>query len=223
MAVSKLQLALGHQFVDPALLQKALTHRSASGINNERLEFLGDAILNFVIAEAIYAASPRASEGDLSRWRASLVCEGTLAELAKGLNLGDYLNMGTGALKSGVYRRESVLADTLEALFGAAYLDAGFAAARALVLGLFAPLLTTPPDVSLLKDSKTQLQELLHARARPLPEYLVLDEQGPPHNRIFGVACRLTDTGMQTGASGSSRKQAEQDAARAMIEKLKGS
>ena len=212
---------LGHAFANATHLERALTHRSATGPSNERLEFLGDALLNFVIAEAAYRAWPRADEGDLSRWRATLVCEDTLARLAKGLNLSESLRMGTGELKSGGYRRESILADTLEALFGAVYEDAGFEAARAVVLRHFEPLLATPPETAALKDSKTRLQESLQALSRPVPEYRVLGEEGPPHRRIFSVACRLADSGSETRAAGSSRKQAEQDAAKAMIEYLK--
>lgn len=220
---STLERALGHVFVDRALLQRALTHRSAGGAHYERLEFLGDALLNFVIGEAAYAVWPKAAEGDLSRWRASLVCEDTLARLAKALKLGDQLHLGSGELKSGGFRRESILADALEALFGAVYLDGGFEPARAVVLRQFQPLLDHPPEADSLKDSKTRLQEALQAVPRPLPEYTVLSEHGPPHRRVFQVSCRLPDSGEQTEAGGASRKQAEQDAARLMIEKLKES
>lgn len=222
-APSPLETALGHVFADRALLQRALTHRSAGGAHYERLEFLGDALLNFVIGEAAYSAWPKAAEGDLSRWRASLVCEDTLARLAKNLQLGDQLRLGTGELKSGGFRRESILADALEALFGAVYLDGGFEPARAVVLRQFQPLLDDPPEADSLKDSKTRLQEALQAVPRPLPEYAVLSEHGPPHRRVFRVSCRLPDSGEQTEAGGASRKQAEQDAARLMIEKLKES
>lgn len=218
-----LERALGHVFADRALLVRALTHRSAGGAHYERLEFLGDALLNFVIGEAAYEAWPKAAEGDLSRWRASLVCEDTLARLGRDLQLGDRLRLGSGELKSGGFRRESILADALEALFGAVYLDAGFAAAKASVLRQFQPLLSSPPEADSLKDSKTRLQEALQSIPRPLPEYTVLSEHGPPHRRVFRVSCRLPDGGEQTEAGGSSRKQAEQDAARLMIEKLKES
>ncbi|MDP3856313.1 MAG: ribonuclease III [Stagnimonas sp.] len=222
-APSPLETALGHRFADRALLQRALTHRSAGSPHYERLEFLGDGLLNFVIAEAIYGAWPKADEGDLSRWRASLVCEDSLARLGKALNLGDQLRLGSGELKSGGFRRESILADALEALLGAVYLDAGFEPARAVVLRQFQSLLDHPPEADSLKDSKTRLQEALQAVPRPLPEYAVLSEHGPPHRRMFQVCCRLPDSGEQTEAGGSSRKQAEQDAARLMIEKLKES
>lgn len=218
-----LERALGHTFADRALLVRALTHRSAGGAHYERLEFLGDALLNFVIGEAAYEAWPKAAEGDLSRWRASLVCEDTLARLGRQLQLGDQLRLGTGELKSGGFRRESILADALEALFGAVYLDGGFAPARAVVRLQFQALLAQPPEADSLKDSKTRLQEALQAISRPLPEYAVLSEHGPPHRRVFQVRCRLPDSGEQTEAGGASRKQAEQDAARLMIEKLKES
>ncbi len=220
--LSALEQALRYRFNNAALLEQALTHRSAGGGNNERLEYLGDGLLNFVIGEAAFTQWHRAPEGDLSRLRASLVCEDSLARLAKNLGLGDYLRMGGGELKSGGYRRESILADALEALIGAIYLDGGFASARTTVLHLFAALLTTLPEPETLKDSKTRLQEFLQADSRPLPEYRVLQEHGPPHRRVFQVACKLPDSGQETESGGTSRKQAEQDAARLMFDKLKG-
>jgi len=220
--LSALEQALRYRFNNRSLLEQALTHRSASGGNNERLEYLGDGLLNFVIGEAAYLQWNRAPEGDLSRLRASLVCEDRLARLAKGLKLSDYLRMGSGELKSGGFRRESILADALEAIIGAIYLDGGFAPARETTLHLFAELLTTLPQPETLKDSKTRLQEVLQADARPLPEYRVLSEHGPPHRRVFQVACKLIDSGHETESGGTSRKQAEQDAARLMYEKLKG-
>jgi len=217
-----LQRALRYQFSNPALLEQALTHRSASGSNNERLEYLGDGLLNFVIGEAAYTQWHKAPEGDLSRLRASLVCEDSLARIAKRLNLSDCLRMGSGEFKSGGYRRESILADTLEAIIGAIYLDGGFAPARETTLHLFAEALATLPQPETLKDSKTRLQEWLQAQSRPLPEYRVLQEHGPPHRRVFQVACKLADTGQETEAGGLSRKQAEQDAARLMFESIHG-
>ncbi len=217
-----LERALRYCFNNAALLQQALTHRSFGGVNNERLEYLGDGLLNFVIGEAAYVQWHKAAEGDLSRLRASLVCEDSLARIAKNLGLSDYLRMGGGELKSGGYRRESILADALEAVIGAIYLDGGFAAARETTLHLFADALTTLPEPETLKDSKTRLQEVLQGEGRPLPEYRVLGEHGPPHRRVFQVACRLLDASIETESGGSSRKQAEQDAARLMFEKLKG-
>lgn len=221
-ALAALQAALQYRFGNPALLEQALTHRSHGGLNNERLEYLGDGLLNFVIGEAAYTQWHRAPEGDLSRLRASLVCEDSLARIAKNLALSELMRMGGGELKSGGYRRESILADALEALIGAIYLDGGFAAARATTLHLFAEALTTLPEPETLKDSKTRLQEQLQGESRPLPDYRVLSEHGPPHRRVFQVACRLSDTGQETESGGTSRKQAEQDAARLMFEKLRG-
>lgn len=218
-----LQQALRYRFNNVALLQQALTHRSFAGVNNERLEYLGDGLLNFVIGEAAYTQWPKAPEGDLSRLRASLVCEDTLARLAKGLDISDQLRMGGGELKSGGYRRESILADALEAIIGAIYLDGGFAPARETTLYLFTECLTTLPEPETLKDSKTRLQEFLQGDSRPLPEYRVLSEHGPPHRRVFQVACKLLDSGLETESGGTSRKQAEQDAARLMFEKLHSS
>ena len=219
---SALEQALRYRFTQPALLQQALTHRSHGGSNNERLEYLGDGLLTFVIGEAAYSQWPKAPEGDLSRLRASLVCEDSLARIAKSLKLSDLLRMGSGELKSGGYRRESILADALEALFGAIYLDGGFAPARETILHLFRELLSTLPDPETRKDSKTRLQEWLQGQSRPLPEYRVLSEHGPPHRRVFHVACKLPDSGQETESGGASRKQAEQDAARLMFEQLKG-
>ncbi|MES2682104.1 MAG: ribonuclease III [Pseudomonadota bacterium] len=216
-----LQQALRYRFNQAALLEQALTHRSHAGSNNERLEYLGDGLLNFVIGEAAYTQWHRAPEGDLSRLRASLVCEDSLARIAKTLGISDHLRMGGGELKSGGYRRESILADALEALIGAIYLDGGFAPARETILHLFTEALTTLPDPETLKDSKTRLQEVLQGDGRPLPEYRVLSEHGPPHRRVFQVACKLLDAPFETESGGTSRKQAEQDAARLMFEKLK--
>lgn len=216
-----LEKLIGYTFADASLLQRAITHRSAGAPHNERLEFLGDGLLNFVIAEAIFGQWPKADEGDLSRWRAQLVCEETLASIGKALKLSDYLKMGSGELKSGGYRRESILADTFEAILGAVYLDGGFAAAQAVVRQQFADMLSNPPQPETLKDSKTRLQEALQAVPRPLPEYRVLEEHGPPHRRVFKVECVLADGPLQTTALGPSRKQAEQDAAKAMMILLK--
>lgn len=210
----------GYCFRDPALEQQALTHRSLGALNNERLEFLGDALINFIVGAALYEQQPRAEEGALSRLRASLVCEESLAKIARGLELGDVLRLGESELKSGGYTRDSILADGLEALVGAAYLDGGFEAARELSLRLFGPMLANLPDAETLKDSKTRLQEWLQARSRPLPRYEVLAEAGPAHARRFTVRCALSDAMLTTDAEGSSRRGAEQDAANKMLEKL---
>ena len=217
---SGLQRALGYRFGDPGLLERALTHRSAGHVNNERLEFLGDALLNFVIAEALYSARPQADEGDLSRLRATLVREETLALAARRIDLGEWLVLGSGELKSGGYRRDSILADGLEALVGAVLLDGGAEQAGALCRRLLAPELNDLPDPQTLKDSKTRLQEALQARGRPLPDYAVLSESGPAHRRHFTVRCRLPDAAAETTGEGGSRRAAEQQAAERMLEGL---
>lgn len=216
----RLERRLGHRFADPTLLVQACSHRSFGPPHNERLEFLGDGLLNFVIGAHLYASCPRADEGDLSRLRSSLVREATLAGLARQLNLGETLRMGAGELRSGGFRRDSILADTLEAVIGAVFLDAGFDTARLVCLRIFEGLLGNLPDARALKDAKTRLQEYLQSRKRPLPEYNVLDESGPPHRRHFLVCCRLIDDRRQTEAAGSSRKLAEQEAAARMLYEL---
>lgn len=212
-----LQQRLGHVFREPALLEAALTHRSVSGShNNERLEFLGDALLNAVIAEALYAAYPQASEGDLSRLRATLVKGESLASIAVELEIGDYLRLGAGELKSGGFRRTSILADAVEALFAAVFLDSDFVTCRALILHLYQSRFETLPPVDELKDPKTRLQEYLQARQQPLPIYSVESVTGEPHERRFVIECLVGDT--VTRAAGSSRRKAEQEAARKALE-----
>lgn len=216
----RLQRVLGYRFRDGGMLQRALTHRSYSHDNNERLEFLGDALLNFVIGEAMFLQQAKAAEGDLSRLRATLVREETLAHVARRIDLGESVLLGSGELKSGGFRRDSILADALEAVLGAVYLDSGFDAARELCLRLFEPELQNLPDPGSLKDAKTRLQEHLQAASRPLPEYSVLSEEGPPHRRLFQVRCRLPDDGAEALADGASRKIAEQRAAEHMLQNL---
>lgn len=213
--------ALGHSFQDEGLLEQALTHRSAAHRNNERLEFLGDALINFVVAEALYRARPKAEEGALSRLRASLVREESLAELARQLDLGDALRLGEGEMRSGGWRRDSVLADAYEALVGAVYLDAGFEAAQGVCLKHFAGMLANLPDPESLKDPKTRLQEWLQSDNRPLPLYELLSEAGPPHRRVFAVRCSLADGPQLTEASAASRRAAEQKAADTLLQILK--
>jgi len=215
--------ALGHTFADPALLQQALTHRSAGGRNNERFEFLGDALLSVVVAEALFNRFPKADEGALTRARSQLVREPQLAELARRHQLGDRLILGQGELKSGGFRRESILADAVEAIIGAIHLDAGFEVCRARVLALFEPLIAAlPPGLKAEKDPKTRLQEWLQARALPLPEYVLLDARGEEHDKVFEVLCRLATPALETVAEGSSRRQAEQGAAARMLERISG-
>jgi ribonuclease-3 len=213
--ISQLCGSLGYMFQQPDLLDEALTHRSASARNNERLEFLGDALLNLVIAEYLFEHYPKASEGELSRLRASLVKGETLAELARSLKLGDWLNLGPGELKSGGFRRESILSDTMEAIFGAVYLDGGLVACRDLIVRLYRDWLVRLASASELKDPKTRLQEYLQARQQALPVYTVLEVRGEPHEQYFTVECAVADT--RAVAAGSSRRKAEQEAARQML------
>lgn len=220
MTTERFLAVFGYRFRDPALLQQALTHRSLGPVNNERLEFLGDSLINFIIGAALYNAQPQAEEGALSRLRASLVREEALAKIARGLELGEVLHLGESELKSGGYTRDSILGDALEALVGAVFIDGGFEAVRETCLKLFAPLLESLPDAESLKDSKTRLQEWLQARARPLPRYEVLAESGPAHARRFVVVCQLADAAVAAEAEGSSRRSAEQDAAQKMLENL---
>jgi ribonuclease III len=220
LELDRLQQRLGHRFVDPGLLERALSHRSLGGRSNERLEFLGDALVNFVIAGALYAAKPAAEEGALSRLRASLVREETLAQLARTLELGAVIRLGESELKSGGHRRDSILADAFEAVLGAVYLDGGFDAANTVCERLFAAMLAELPDAEALKDPKTRLQEWLQARSRPLPRYEVLAEDGPPHARRFSVSCGLADAEARTFAEAGSRRVAEQQAAAEMLQQL---
>lgn len=219
-ALQRLLDRLDLRFRTPALAQEALTHRSAGSRNNERLEFLGDGVLNFVIAAELFRRYPAATEGELSRLRSSLVNKEKLAELAAGLDLGDALKLGSGELKSGGFRRASILADALEAVFGAAYLDGGFDAAKALILKLYADDLQHLPDVASLKDPKTQLQELLQARRLALPEYAVVDVQGEAHAQTFTVSCSIPGLDEPALGTGDSRRRAEQDAARRALNRL---
>lgn len=205
---------LGYRFSDIELLKTALTHRSAGGDNNERLEFIGDAILSFVISIEIYRRFPDADEGKLSRIRASLVKGDTLAKIARELELGGYLRLGGGELKSGGFRRESILADALEAVFGAVYLDGGMEACRKVILPLFARRLESLPSATSLKDPKTQLQEYLQSRKMAVPAYQVLHVHGNPPTQVFVVECNLADLGQTAIGEGGSRRKAEQDAAR---------
>jgi len=207
----------GHEFSDPELLQLALRHRSVGGRSNERLEFLGDAILNCIAAEALFERWPRADEGALTRARAALVRESSLAEVARRLDVGAHIALGPGELKSGGYRRESILADALEAVIGAIFLDAGFAAARDRVLDWFAEALAElrPEDVA--KDAKTRLQEWLQALQLGLPEYTLVGIEGEEHCRVFRARCALSGLDQSSEGEGPSRRQAEQAAAAAML------
>lgn len=217
----RLAQALGHRFTREELLIQALTHRSVGASNNERLEFLGDALIGFIIAEALWERFPKADEGTLSRMRASLVKRESLARLARDLKLGDALRLGAGELRTGGHARDSILADALEAVLGAVYLDAGFERARAVVLELFAARLEQTDAERAGKDPKTRLQEWLQSYKRPLPKYLVLSIDGDQHDQTFIVSCQLQDADVTTRGTGTSRRRAEQAAAESMLERIR--
>ncbi len=212
--------SLDYEFRQPELLEAAVTHRSAGSRNNERLEFLGDAALGFVIAEWLFETFPDAREGQLSRLRACLVKRETLADVARGLGIGDYLRLGSGELKSGGFRRESILADALEAILGAILLDRGYEACRACIHRLFADKVSALSLGDELKDPKTLLQELLQSRKLGLPEYEVMSVSGKAHEQRFVVACRVADLNLSVTGEGSNRRGAEQAAARRMLDKV---
>ncbi len=208
---------LNYQFEDAGLFGQALTHRSAGGVNNERLEFLGDAVLDFVVSEAVYKARPGASEGDLSKLRSSLVKDTTLAAIAADIGLGDHLTLGSGEKKTGGHRRESILADALEAIFGAVFLDSGYEAAKNMIDGVFAKRLDELPDADELRDPKTRLQELMQARKMGLPEYNLVGVRGKAHKQVFEVTCTISETSSVTRGESTTRRQAEQKAAADML------
>jgi ribonuclease-3 len=218
----RLQQHLGYVFSDAVLLAQALTHRSHGSPHNERLEFLGDSVLNCVVAAELFARFGALAEGDLSRLRARLVRQEALVQLAQDLGVGEQLRLGEGELKSGGSSRPSILADALEALVGAIFLDGGFASARDAVLRLYRPLLAglDPDDPG--KDPKTLLQELLQARRIGLPQYTVLATRGAAHNQHFEVECAIPQLSVRTVGSGSSRRSAEQEAAMRAFEQIRG-
>jgi ribonuclease-3 len=212
---------LGYQFLRQDLLTQALTHRSAGAPHNERLEFLGDALVNLIIAEALYTQWPQADEGALTRARAELVRESALAPIARTLDLGSKLTLGPGEMKSGGHRRDSILADALEALVGAIYLDAGFEACRAVVLPWFEPAMAAlPPPHKVGKDAKTRLQEWLQGKQKPLPVYALLSESGEEHAKTFRISCTLLQPPLVAEGEGGSRRAAEQMAAEAALREL---
>lgn len=215
-----LTVRLGYEPRDRGLFVVALTHRSAEGPNNERLEFLGDSVLNLLLSERLYREFPVATEGDLSRLRARLVSEEPLAEIAQDMQLGELLLLGSGELKTGGFRRQSILADAFEALCGALYLDGGLEAVRDKVLPLFEAKIAALPDPSTLKDAKTRLQEYLQANGRPLPLYSVKRTSGEPHAQIFLVTCSVPHLRIETEGEGPSRRRAEQVAAQAALNEL---
>lgn len=212
---------LGYRFLQPQLLQRALTHRSFSAAHNERLEFLGDSVLNFSIAKYLYQHYSDLDEGELSRLRSNLVNQQTLATLARQLNLGEQLLLGEGELKSGGFSRPSILADTLEALFGAVLLDSDFVAAEKVVLGLYVPFIAQTDLQTLGKDAKTLLQEYLQGRKLALPNYTVAEIKGDAHAQTFVVCCEIPQRSLKTRGEGSSRRIAEQAAANLAYQQIK--
>ncbi len=218
--LDRLQRRLDYQFQERSLLELALTHRSVGGRNNERLEFLGDSIVNHVIAEALFHRFPDAREGDMSRMRASLVKGDTLAKIARELELGDCLKLGSGERKSGGHRRSSILADAFEAVAGAVLLDSDFETCKQHLLQWFAERLNAVELSGGRKDAKTRLQEFLQGRGHPLPHYELTGVEGEDHDQHFEVNCRLSKPRLTTTGSGSSRRKAEQAAATAALEAL---
>ncbi len=221
MSLDSLIARIGYQFQTLALLTQALTHRSFSGNNNERLEFLGDSVLNFIVAHQLYLRFAKLPEGDLSRLRAQLVKESTLAEIAFSLNIGESLKLGEGELKSAGWRRPSILADALEAIIGAVYIDGGYAAAEALVLKLFEEKLSHIDPKIIDKDAKSLLQEYLQGRKIDLPDYKVLSIEGEAHAQTFKMQCEIAKLNITTVGEGSSRRVAEQNAAQLALEAIK--
>jgi len=216
-----LSRAIGHEFSRQDLLTQALTHRSAGAPHNERLEFLGDALVNLIVAESLYQHWPQADEGALTRARAELVRESALAPIARQLDLGAMLILGPGEMKSGGHRRDSILADALEALVAAIYLDAGFETCRAVVLPWFQSAMEAlPPPHKVGKDAKTRLQEWLQGKQKPLPVYALLSESGDDHAKTFRITCTLQQPVLVTEGEGGSRRAAEQMAAEAALQAL---
>jgi ribonuclease III len=218
--LAELERRLGHQFRDPDLARQALTHRSFGAPHNERLEFLGDSLLNCAVATILYERFPQLPEGDLSRLRAALVNQRSLSEVAVKLGLGDRLRLGEGELKSGGFRRPSILADSLEALLGAVFLDAGFEATRGAVASLLTEKLDSAINRPVDKDPKTALQEHLQGRGLALPRYSVQKTEGEAHEQTFIVECRVDDLGITASGTGASRRAAEQAAAEGVLEQL---
>ena len=220
MSLQILAKRLGYPFSDSHLLTQALTHRSFSGQNNERLEFLGDGVLNFIIAHQLYLRFPKLDEGDLSRLRAQLVKEATLCEIALSLNIGDALKMGEGELKSAGWRRPSILADALEAIVGAVYLDGGFEAAEIFVRNLYHEKLNIIDPKIIDKDPKSLLQEFLQGKKIAVPEYAVVQTSGEAHAQVFVVECFIQKLDIRTVGEGTSRRIAEQQAAQLAMQQV---
>lgn len=220
--LKRLARQLGYVFKEPKLLRQALTHRSYGTPHNERLEFLGDSVLSLAISTRLFHDFPRLTEGELSRVRAHLVKEPTLAEIAQSLSLGDYLFLGEGELKSGGFRRPSILADALEAIVGAIYLDGGFPEAQRVLNELYAPVIGRLDPHTLSKDPKTRLQEFLQGRKLRLPKYTIVATEGEAHEQHFRVECHIPELDIRVLGEGSSRRKAEQEAARLAYEVVHG-
>jgi ribonuclease-3 len=219
-AAAWLKQSLAYAFEDEQLLKQALTHRSAPGPNNERLEFLGDAVLQLVASELVFEKTPNASEGQLSRLRSTLVKDTTLAEIAADLGVGEFLILGSGEKKSGGHRRSSILADALEAIFGAIYLDVGLEGARQVIHKAYGERLHDLPEAADLRDPKSRLQEHLQGRKMALPDYAVQNISGKAHKQSFEVSCSIAELDAVTVGAGLTRRDSEQEAALAMLEKI---
>lgn len=218
--IEHLQQSLAYQFSNPGLAQLALTHRSANAVHNERLEFLGDSLLGFIVAETLYTLNPQASEGELSRMRSALVNKHALATAARKLGIGEYLQLGTGEAKSGGRDRDSILADTIEALIAAIYLDGGIDACAEFVKKICESKLRIDAVATEQKDAKTRLQEFLQAQGKSLPKYEVVDISGAAHEQVFHVSCSLSSQGAEAKGSGSSKREAEQQAAMKLLDAI---
>ena len=218
--IDRLEARIGYTFQNRDLLAQSVTHRSFSDVNNERLEFLGDSVLNFVIASALYSQFPESSEGDLSRLRAQLVKQPTLAELAREMDLGRYLTLGSGEMKSGGFERDSILSDALEAIIGAVLLDSNFDSAATCLLAWFESRMANLTVTDLAKDAKSQLQEYLQGQGDPVPEYVVLRTTGKSPNQEFEIECRSVRLETPVQATGTSRRRAEQSAAELALHQL---
>ena len=220
LTIKQLISTLSYEFKDPMWLQKALTHRSFDSENNERLEFLGDSILNFTIAELLFKKFPNLPEGDLSRLRASLVKSNSLSHVAVKIGIGDFILLGEGEMKSAGWRRPSILADVIEAIIGAIYLDGGLIPAQDFITRNFMEFLTDIDPRKIAKDSKTELQELLQSKKLLLPKYEIVDIKGEAHAQEFTVKCSIQQLDISSEGSGPSRRAAEQEAASYAIEKI---
>ncbi|MDA0281632.1 MAG: ribonuclease III [Proteobacteria bacterium] len=218
--LENLQQSLAYQFSNPELAQLALTHRSANGVHNERLEFIGDALLGFIVAEMLFTLNPQATEGELSRMRSALVNKNALAAAARSLGIGEYLQLGTGEANSGGSDRDSILADTVEALIAAIYLDGGIDACTTFVKKISESTLAIDTATTERKDAKTRLQEFLQAQGKKLPKYEVVEITGAAHEQVFHVSCRLESFGTESAGSGTSKREAQQHAAMQILDEI---